>query len=305
MILKNTFQVFAFRILLAIKIFLYLLFVATIIVGISFSFVLTFYNGMNNAGIILAAKNVFLSLTGYGGINAFIESMSILFDKLVIYFNTSPKAFFGSTLFLVIIILIVSRLIIGMYEIPLTDIIDKYISAKANLGFFGRIFVELRRSLKFVLYKVLYLLIFDICTFCIIAIVWYLMRDITVVLLVPFLTIFLLIAIYALKNTLTICWLGEIVRENTPIRKAFINGVKLVKKRFVPLYLYYFAIWFFIIFINVLLAALTFAFSLLFTIPISILFISIFNTVTYYHLNPKNYYVGKKIISLKIEQIST
>ena len=79
---------------------------------------------------------------------------SIVLSDRIAAFNTGALVIF--------VFIFAFRFILGLYEIPLTVVIEGFMSSNARMGFTGRFISNIGKSSRFVLVKMLYTVVFDI-----------------------------------------------------------------------------------------------------------------------------------------------
>jgi hypothetical protein len=292
MMLKKSFKIFVSRLELLWPMAIYLGIFAIVLLACSAPFLLQLYRGLERANIVsgtIAVSESTSIVQGY-------DNIEILLRNIFSILYVTPANFFGSTLSLVIAGLIIARFVLGLHEVPLAVCATNYVSANASIGFIGRFFAEIGVSIKYSLTKIIYNILFDIFFIAAILLAAHMLILAQVDLLLPILVCVLLVFMLALRYAISCCWAGEIVNNHTSARQAFRSNLKLVGSKFGRVYLTYFAAVIILLVVNLGLALITYGIALIVTLPLSLIFITMLNTMVYYNLTQKKYYLDGVVV---------
>jgi len=201
--------------------------------------------------------------------------------------------------FAVVVVGILSRFLLGLYELPLTEVMESYLTSNAKISFMGRIVASMGRSSKLVFFKSLFLLAYDIVMVVIVfgALNLLLVHAPSVRFLAEFTAMVLLIGLLACRSTLVANWTPLIVVDKIKPHKALGASFGAAFGSFGKLYSNYLVIWVCIIIINYIAAVYTFGAALIITLPLSAVFVKIFNIVYFFNKTNRRYYINGEIFA--------
>jgi hypothetical protein len=203
--------------------------------------------------------------------------------------------FFGSLFFALLVMLTVSRLFFGLYQIPLATSIYNKMHMDADIEFLTIFASSVVRSVKYTINRLVFALFFDLCMVALLVIGLFVLRELDAVEYALFVLGLIFLILLALRQTLVSCWVGSVVSAQLQPNEAFVYGVRKVSRRFWTVYLWHFVVSIVLITLNVSLAIPTHNFGLIITLPITVLFYTILDITVYTILDNKDYYINGKL----------
>jgi hypothetical protein len=264
-----------------------------ILVSVSVPFLISINNILQQAGVVQNGQAV---LNSANLLDAF-EKIDNFYIVFIDFLSVTPDKFLGSALFLMILVLVVARIILGLYQLPLAFCIDGYLSAKANLSFSGKFVSNIWISIRYALTKLVFNLFFDLCMLSIFIAILALIRAFNAQNLIHIIITILFFCMLAIRQAIVCCWTGQVVVGKTNPKKAFKKSIKISFAKFNKLFALYFLCWVLIFGINILAYTFTFGLALIVTIPVCVLFLSVLELITYYSLTGHRYYVDGQVIN--------
>ncbi|MDE6398454.1 MAG: hypothetical protein K2L51_03945 [Clostridiales bacterium] len=296
MAFKNALKMLATRFGLIWVLLLYMLITGVLVASLSIPFAVPVVRAFRNAGVGKQIADFFGSMTGGDGVD-------VWYDKLYAIVQTMKSsllgnkwaAFWGGT-GVVLVLIIGFRFIFGLYEIPLTDVLEGAMSSNARIGFAGRFVARLGKSGKFVLCKILYTVAFDVVTVLIVFGLFDLFNVQVLKYFAPFLIMAVYLALLALRYSVIAMWAPAVVIGEYGIFRAFGFSAKRTFRYKGSVFCSYLVAWTLIIAINVPIGLFTFGAGLILTVPASLLFINLLNMTVYYGKNGKRYYTDSATV---------
>lgn len=289
---KNAFLIMTNRFGLVWSLLLYFLVFAFIITGLSLPFIIPLTRALDRAGIF-ALLNASLSNTAQSGLlPEFMAELIGIFGKALDVIGNS-RYLLSLTVGFGVMIAVVYRFLLGLYEIPMLDVLYNWMNSSARYGLFGRLFSNLWLSMRFVLAKMIYTLLFD-AVLC--AIIYGLMSVIGTSWLILTATVLVFILLMSFRFSIISSW-GARVVNGSGIFAAFKDSAKLCFKNFGPVFSNFFITWVLIVAVNLFLGVFTFGAGLLAALPMSTMLLCCLNLTTYFNKTGMRYYVSGNIVT--------
>ncbi len=294
---KNAFKIMVDRFGLVWMLLLYIFILAVVLVSVSMAFMIPIYRIFLGGGIIEEIYALFKSIVGGDSINAWFEQIRNIGQSVSDLFAENFALRLNSALWLIIVVVLAYRFLIGLYELPLISVLEGSMSSNARIGFGGQLVSKLGKSSRFTLVKMLYTIVFDV----IVAIVMYglfLLLDVSgIAVFAPFLIMLVFIVLMSLRYSFIAMWSPRVIVDGGKIFSSFAFSVKSACKNFGSVFAYFLVAWVIIIALNIFVGLFTLGAGLLISIPVSMLFVSILNMTLYYGKNGKRYYVDGTVIT--------
>jgi len=298
MVIRNSLKILWQRFSLSWVLTLFLSVIALVVLAISLSFIVPALFAFRDAGLRKQADAIILIIFETGDLTYFGAQASELWTSTMNVFRYM-QGLTMLTLVMFIICVVIFRFLIGFYEIPLLKILEGNLSFNAKLGFGNRLVASIITSAKFVPIKFAFTLIYDIVFLGGLYLLFQLFFIPQILGLVPILILAYLVFGLAFRNTLIVFWAPKIVMGNKGIIESFSYGIKKSFKHFKSVFFTFVIIWAIVLGMNLFLAVFTFGFSLLATIPISMLLLNIVSMVLYYSHTGRRFWLGDKIVTPK------
>jgi len=223
------------------------------------------------------------------------ELSRYFFDEVI----NSVGSIISLAFFAFVVMGILARYLLGLYELPLAEVLDTYLTTGAKTSFAGRLVASIGRSSKLVLYKSIFLLLYDILMAAIVFATLNLFRiqNSVVDIITPFFAMVVLICMLAFRSVLTTSWTPLVVIDKMKPLEALFAGVKVGFGNFGRLFSVYLVTWLIVVVINYIAAVNAFGVGLILTIPISVVFLKILSLVFFYNRTNRRYYVDGEIFT--------
>lgn len=294
---KNAVKILIAKFGLVWIVLLYLVIFSAIIASLSITFVIPVVRAFQAAGIGGQFTALFNSIMNGDTVSGWFTVIKEIVDNVGNVLKTDFSAMLNSTLFLVLVLTLASRFLVGLYELPLVAVLEGAMSSNARIGFMGRFISKLGVSCRFVLAKMLYTILYDGVFYTVIYFMFGLFDVKGLALFAPFIIMFAFILLIAARYTVISMWAPSVVVGGKKIFPGLFASVKKTFRNFGAVYSTFVISWTIIIALNVLVGLFTFGAGLLITIPVSMVFINILNMTVYYGKNGKRYYADSTIVT--------
>lgn len=270
---------------------LYLLITVVLTFSLSLPFVFPVIRLLREAGVGELFQTLFDSIRSGEGTNVWFDNLYAIVHAIKNVLINNKKAAFNTGALIGLVLVFAYRFIFGLYEIPLTTVLEGSMSSNARIGFTGRYIAGIGRSCKFVLVKILYTVIFD-AVICLIAYGLFELLNVPVFkFFAPFIIMLAVLSLLALRYSLIAMWAPDIVIRGSGIFRAFGYSVKKGIHNLGSVFSSFVVAWTLLIAVNMLVGFFTFGAGLVLTVPLSVLFMNLLNMTVYYGKNGKRYYV--------------
>lgn len=273
---------------------LYILLFASIMAGVSLPFVLPIMRALGKAGVFADIKHGFSAMFEGGGFGALWSGLAAAYASTVRAFDGNDQIATLATVFLFTIVLVAFRFLLGLYEIPLTTVLDGRMSCNAKYGLCGKFFSTLWLSVRYSFAKMLFTLLFDgvvglliYAVACGVGVSWALL----------FISVPIVLIMSALRFSIVACWAPCVVGGECGVAAGFFRSAKLFFKNFATFYSSYFVSLILIFALGVFITLFTLGIGLLIVLPIAANYISYLNITEYYNKRGKRYYVDGKVFT--------
>ena len=287
---KNAFKLLISKFSYVWVILLYIAVMFVILLSLGLAFLLPVIRSFAAAGIGDMFNKVILSLLNGASLTEATAQLNEILSEIRNIFATDARTFVNSALFIVLVVTIAYRFIMGLYELPLVSVIQGVMSDNAKYGYMAKYVAFFGKSVRFSLVKMLFMTVYD-CVMYLIAFGLARLCASFAVLFTPFVFMLSLIALLAFRYSLIAGWSPAIVVDGKKIFPALWASVKSAFSAFGSLFSLFMIVWVIIIVFNFIIGVFTFCAGLLVTVPVSVFFINLLNMTFYYNRNGKSYYV--------------
>lgn len=287
---KNAFKLLISKFSYVWVILLYIAVMFVILLSLGLTFLLPVIRSFAAAGIGDMFNKVILSLLNGASLTEATAQLNEILSEIRNIFATDARTFVNSALFIVLVVTIAYRFIMGLYELPLVSVIQGVMSDNAKYGYMAKYVAFFGKSVRFSLVKMLFMTVYD-CVMYLIAFGLARLCASFAVLFTPFVFMLSLIALLAFRYSLIAGWSPAIVVDGKKIFPALWVSVKSAFSAFGSLFSLFMIVWVIIIVFNFIIGVFTFCAGLLVTVPVSVFFINLLNMTFYYNRNGKSYYV--------------
>ncbi len=278
---------------------LFILFFALIITGLSLPFILPIGRAFSDAGVFDSIADAFGALFNSGNFRALYDGLTQAYVSAEQVLMSNSHVASLSMWFLIFVLMFVFRFFLGLYEIPLTTVMDGQMSCNCRYGFIGKFFSTLLMSVRYSFFKMLVTLVYDTAVFWMIYGIRSAM-DFGIGLL--FLVILVLFVTGAFRFSIVACWAPAAVDGNG-VLKGFVVSAKICFKRFGSIFSSYFVSLILIVAIGVFIAVFTLGVGLIIVLPLSACYVSYLNITVYYNKTGKRYYIDDAVFTPPTENI--
>ncbi len=299
MIFKNTFKLLLTNFSLTYKVFLYKLFVLLFALGIGGTIgmpLITHLLSIDFFGFI-GDKLVFM-FESFNISNIFIGFKDIFLKIIEILINLDPSIVVSSALAITVFILILV-LFGSLDELACIDVINANLTSKTKLSFFKSLVGKTFKSMLKSVIKFIVSLPYYACLGLILYYGFTLFDGVSgiVKVLIPMLMFLSITLISGLYLSLIAGFSPSIIINDNGVFKSLKTGLKTVSKKYFRLLSSSIMLVFVLLVLNIFIVVYSFFAGLIITIPISIVVLDLFKTISYYECNGMRYYVGDEIRS--------
>lgn len=294
---KNAFKIFISRFALVWVLALYLAVVMLLVVLVALPFILIITNTLSESGIVQQVQATYDNLLNGATLQTVFQEAKAIFEQFLEMFRTNATLSVTSTLLFTIVLGIVFRFFFGLYEIPLTKVLENYMSSNAKSGFTANFISSLKKSSLFSITSFIYTVAADAIILLTLNLLFKLFGVPVLSIFTPFIIMIVLIVLLSLKSTFISMWSAYIIIDGQPLFKALALSFKKTGKHFTNIFGSFLISWILIIALNVFVGIFTFGAGLLATIPISMLFFRILNVTIFYNKNNKRYYIDETVFT--------
>ena len=293
--IKNTLRIFASKFSLVYSILLYLLIMVVIISSISVFAIIPVYRFLEEKGVTDMLGELITRFVINGYSSDLVQLASQCFDKIKGALSYRMDLFLLSSLYSVLVLGILFRLITGMLELPLLKKLRGAMSDNASYGFFGLFVSTFADSLLYSVIKILIKFLADVAVYALVYFISAALFNTAARMAVPFVACFILVAYYAFKAGLTACWGASVAVDGRSIFGSLKYSVKTFFSDFPKLYGTFVVMLFLLLGINFFIARYTFGAGIVISVPISLFSIYVFDMTYFYTKRGYRYYVGNEI----------
>lgn len=277
---------------------LYIVIFAALITGVSLPFLMPIIRALSKAGVFADVKAGFNALFGDGGFVGFWNGLSAAYSATIAAFKADEHTATLAIWFFVTVVVVAFRFFLGLYEIPMTTVLDGRLSCNAHYGLGGKFFSTFWLSVRYSFAKMIVTVLFDavlsLIMYGIISAIGF--GIIAILIMIPIILIFL-----ALRFSLVACWAPCVVNGECGVAKGFFRSAKLFFKNFATFYSSYFVSLILIFALGVFITLFTLGIGLIIVLPIAANYISYLNITEYYNKRGKRYYVDGMVFTPPIE----
>ena len=299
MIFKNTFKLLLTNFSLTYKVFLYKLFVLLFALGIGGTIgmpLITHLLSIDFFGFI-GDKLVFM-FESFNISNIFIGFKDIFLKIIEILTNLDSSIVVSSALAITVFILILV-LFGSLDELACIDVINANLTSKTKLSFFKSLVGKTFKSMLKSIIKFIISLPYYACLGLILYYGFTLFDGVSgiVKILIPMLMFLSITLISGLYLSLIAGYSPSIIVNDNGVFKSLKTGLKTVSKKYFRLLSSSIMLVFVLLVLNIFVVVYSFFAGLIITIPITIVILDLFKTISYYECNGMRYYVGDEIRS--------
>lgn len=281
------------------SVLLYMVICSAILVGLSLPFILPIASAFEKAGVFDGISSAFSALLGDGGWNVFWDGMYEVYNNIVGVFQNNDRVVSLTMSFLIFVLVVAFRFFTGLYEIPLATVLDGRLSCNADYGFGGKFISTLGVSVRFSLAKMPIMIAFDAATF---GILYGIVLAMGLNVALPFVIIFVILVLRALRSSLTACW-APCVAQGLGVIKGFARSCEICFKRFGSIYSTYIITWLLILSVGLFVAIFTLGVGLLVALPLSTVILGHIGITVFYNKTGKRYYVDGAVFTPPTENV--
>ncbi len=294
--IKNMLKIFSSKFSMIYSILIYMFFVVVIIASISIFAIIPVYDFFVKEGIADMINELITKFVINGYSSAILEQLIDCVYVIKTAFISRSDIVLIVALYIVLVLGVLLRLLVGMLEVPLLKKLQGAMSDNANYGFFGLFLSTFAQSALYSIAKIVVKIFFDAIAYLIAYGIIVLMINSSVGFLTPFVLIVLFVFYNAFKYGITVCWGSYIAIDEKSIFKALALSAKQFFNNFSRIYGIYVILWFLIVLLNFFVFRYTFGGGIILTVPISVFAVNILNITYFYTVRNYRYYAGEVIV---------
>lgn len=291
---KNAFKLMLSKFGYVWVILLYVLIMLLVVVSLGLTFLKPVFAAITQAGIPDAFNGVLLGLLNGNSIETAAEQLRTVVSETGKVLKSDTEAFWGSMLFVVLVMTFLYRFIAGMMELPLVSVIQGVMSDNAKYGFTGKFVSLIGKSSRFSLVKMVVLTAYDTVLTLIVLTLANLTMSVSVIFM-----LFVLMLSFVLGNAfryaLITAWSPFVTVEGKGIFPSLALSVKFAFRYFAPLFSDWIITWIIIIALNLFVGVFTFFAGLIVTVPMSVFFVSLLSMTFFYGRTGRSYYLDGSV----------
>ena len=196
--------------------------------------------------------------------------------------------------FLIAVVVVCCRFFLGLYEIPLTTVIDGQLSANCKYGFGGKFFSTFWVSVRFSFAKMLYTTAFDSLPMLA---MYGAGKGMGMSVGLPFVIMAILLVLVSFRFALTASWATCVVNSDCGVIVGFARSCKICFKHFGAIYSTYFMSFMLMFAVGALIIILTLGVGVVVVLPFGACYISYLNVTQYYNKSGMRYYVDSAVFT--------
>lgn len=272
---------------------LYVIVFAAVIAGLSLPFLLPVFKNLAHAGVITSVKDAIVALFSGGGWNGFTSGLLTAYRSAVSVFKNDGTVASLTISFIVAIVVVGFRFILGLHELPLATVVDGRMSCNAKYGFCGKFFSTLGVSIRYSFFKMLFTVAYDCAVFGIVY---------GVKLLMGFNVAFVMVAIllttilFALRSSLIACWAPSVACGNNGVIRGFVRSVRICFKNFGSIFSVYFVSVLLFFALGTFFVIFTLGVAIVIVVPMAMSFFAYLNATEFYGKTLRRYYVDGVVV---------
>ncbi len=290
MAFKNALKMLATRFGLIWVLLLYIAVTALAVASLSIPFAVPVVRTFREAGVGKMLSELFGSVTSGAGADVWFDKLYAMVQTMRHSLLDNKWAAFSGGAGIVLVLVFGCRFIFGLYELPLTDVLEGALSSNARIGFTGRFVARLGKSCRFVSVKMLYTVAFDAITVFLMFALFDLFNVRVLKFFAPFLLMVVYLVLLALRYSVIALWAPAAVLYDHGVFRAFGFSAKRTFRYKGSVFCSYLVAWTLIIAVNIPVGLFTFGAGLVLTVPASLLFINLLNMTLFYGKTGRRYY---------------
>lgn len=277
---------------------LYFIVLIAVLVSLGITFLIPVFAAFRDAGVGEMINSAVVSFMNGGSLAGMLSAGKEILRSIAAIFRSDSRAFINSMLFVVLVMNVAFRFLVGLCELPLVSVIQGAMSDNARYGFMGRYIALLRKSAGFSLFKMVVMTAFDLAAG---GVVYGFTRlgSMIGLLFGPFMFMLSLLIVLAFRYTLVSGWSPAVIVDGKGVVSGLAYSVRYAFRNFGSLYSNFLVAWTLIFVVNFVIGLFTFFAGLLVTVPLSVYLIDLINMTAYYGKNKKSYYIDGAVVAPK------
>ena len=293
---KNAFKILISKFGLVWLLMLFLLCVGLAVAALSAPFITIMIRAIRNSGINETMVEAYRGLLNGDSLEVLTGEIKEIWAGVRELYRIDKSFSVSSSVLVFIVLTLVYRFLLGLYELPMTSVVDGLMSSNANLGFFRRFVALFGRSCRFVLVKMIYTVLFDALIFSVVYAMFGMFRVPGLAVFAPFLIMLVVIILLTVRYSLISMWAPSVVADGKNVFAAFAYSVRKSCKH-ITIFSSFAVTWIIIIALNMFVGIFTLGVGLLATVPISVMFLNILNMTVFYGKTNRRYYADGNIVN--------
>ncbi|MCH5160911.1 MAG: hypothetical protein J1G04_02660 [Clostridiales bacterium] len=273
---------------------LYIVIFAAVIIGLSLPFIMPIADAFADAGVFVSISSSFRVLFNGGGWDGLWNGLYGAYYSVRDVFASNSRVASLMMGFAISILVVLFRFFLGLYEIPLTTVIDGHMSANCKYGFGGKFFSTLSVSVRYSFIKMLYTTFFDSV---IVLVLYGIGKGMGMSFGLPFVVTLVLLLLGSLRFSLVSSFAPIVASGECGIMVGFARSCKICFKHIGSIYSTYFISFLLLLAVGTLIILLTFGVGAIFVLPFGACYVSYLNVTQYYNKSGKRYYVDSAVFT--------
>ncbi len=273
---------------------LYIVIFAVVITGLSLPFLLPIARAFADAGVFDSFKNSFAALFGDGGWQALWDGLYSTYIAVLGVFENNGRVASLTYIFVIVIMVILFRFFLGLYEIPVTTVLDGAMSCNAVYGFGGKFFSTLPTAALYSLAKMVFTVAVDSVMMLII---YGIGKGMGLNAALPFVIMTVFLVFTSFRYSIVACWAPCVANGECGVFKGFIRSAGLCFKHFGSIYSTYFVSFILIIVLGAIITLFTLGVGAIIILPFSAAYISYLNITVFYNKTGRRYYIDGAVFT--------
>lgn len=278
------------------SVMIYLVVATVVLASVSVFALIPVYRFLEGEGVTASVGEVITKFVINGYSSELFEQTEQCIRRIGEVMRTRDDLVILTVLYVTLFIGVVCRLIYGMIKIPMLKKLRGIMSDNADYGFVGLYISSFSTSFLFSMCNILLKALGDVV---VIVIVFYTSKALVFSaarLFVPFIACIVLVAYFTFTHCVTACWGASIATDGRSIFGSLRMSFRFFFSEPGRIYGTYVIVAFLLLGINFFIARYTFGAGIIISLPVSIVFVYVFDMTYYYTKRGYRYYVSNEIV---------
>lgn len=279
---------------------LFIVIFAVVITGLSLPFILPVVRAFQNAGVFERISDSFRALFSENGWQTMWDGFFQTYEVVVEIFKNNNRVASLTSVFLILVVVVLYRFFLGLHEIPLTTVLDGVMSCNARYGLGGKFFSTLTLSVRYSLAKMFITIATDAIT---LGAIYGIVVGMGFTVALPFVIMLVFSLFMTFRYSIIACWAPCVASGENGVIKGFARAAAICFKRFGSIFSTYLVSFMLIIVLGVIISIFTLGVGLIIIVPIFMAYIGFLNITVYYNKTGKRYYIDGTVFTPPTENV--